>query len=272
MSVNFQTVLSFFGIVTGAIAVVLFLQAGLFSSPLTTTVFIITFGVGVLGVTIRTGQRVMEIVGIILFAVTVVAGLIYAVISFTSGVLSLALVFAALSTGFLIAAYASTLEGDILTEKRVFITLGILAVILCLLIVADVTAGEVDYELAIDDNITYIDNDEYQVGTLSVENPGYIPQNTEVQRYSACLTGYDEHELDEDDIRFAADHIPIHTSQDSSDIVFREDEESVMLRSTYVQNLEEETDIELDGASIEYAESCPSDTDELTLTIFGDDI
>lgn len=191
MRIKTETILVGISVVLGFAATLLFITTGQFKSPITDGLLTLLFGTGILFFTQRTEEETIMKGGLTIFSITAVFSVLYVVTRFDLGQLALSAVFAFFTIMFLLSAYLYTRERKILTERRSTVITVIILLLFLSVLVVDVTAADPRAEIALDDNVTAMEN-EYQtnIGELQITNPSILPQEfDDYPDHTTCLTG-----------------------------------------------------------------------------------
>lgn len=252
MKIKTETILVVLAIILGLISTSLFIASGLFKSPITDSMLIVSFGSVVLYFTRRTGEDVIIKGGQVIFSLTSVLSVFYFVTQLSLGQIALSATFAAFTVILLMSAYYYTRDQVVLTEKRVKIFVIIIVLVFAIVSVVDVVSGTPNVETSINDNQTAERQEfRHKIGTLKITNPSLLPQKYDgYPEYDTCLTG----------VEFSEDRAPQTTDtttySNKPDIIVRNASADMMV-SYPVDNLEE--------VNVETSDECPDSTDEATV-------
>lgn len=198
MKVDVETILSVFAVISGFGAVLLFLNTGLFDSPVTIGLGILLFSGIVFNLTYKSEDRSIHLVGITVFSLGFIISLTYPILAILSDTLGVALVLALISIFFLLLN-KSIREDNIDKKYLKIVTVAVLLVFIIFAFV-DVTTAQpkiTNIETLESPQATERSN-EYNIAqaTISSTLPKRISQD-ESQNYAACLPNHNITKLDE---------------------------------------------------------------------------
>lgn len=274
MDINIRTILAGIGGVTGIGAVISFLQTELFSSPVTTAIALMAVGLLILVITYRADDKAIRNIGVILCSFSIIASVLYGVISLTSGTLTITLTLTILTIGFLAAAYISQTERKILTQKKLTVISVIFLCLFAFTAIVDAVMGEPEYNLELEDTITEVESTDYRsnyiVGTLTVSNPSFLPLDTERQSYRACLTGLNLSNKIEnaDEIESVLGGMRLQTEQIPGPL-FSSTKVNILFSTGFVSHLEE-AGVSVTDIPVVEDTRCPDSTEQPQLTVIVD--
>lgn len=277
---NVKTLLAGIGGLTGIGAVVMFVQTELFTSPITTSLAVIAVGFAVLGVMRQTEDRELEFTGVILCAVSLIAGVLYSVLQLTTGSLTITIALGFFSAIFLLAAYLSQTDQEFVTKRNTKIA----AIVFILLAVGtagmDVLMGSPTYELELNDTVMKepmdertpygVEGHQYVLGTVTVTNPSFLPQEVDRPNYRACLTGVNFEGADQKerfDERLQKD-LPVYTTGLDRYITGTQTVK-LSLNSGLVPDIESQTNTKVTDYTVQMKANCPESTEDPTITVIN---
>lgn len=259
MKVETDTILVSLSVILGLISTRFFVASGLFESPVTDSLFILTAGSLVLYITHRTGQSTVTKGGQLIFSITLLSSTVYMVTTFASGELLLSAIFGLFAVLFLGSAYLYTREESVVTGRRIMIFCVALLFIFTITAGVDIVSGEPNAQVDLDDNVTKIDDSgygDYAIGTIEANNPSILPKTHDFPRNEFCITGVDE----ENRRDVPRPNIRAVNYEDSLDKVVTKESSRVIIRSPFS---------DLEGSKIVRSDECPESTDELTVHFLG---
>lgn len=275
---NLKTLLAGIGGITGIGAVILFVQTDLFTSPITTSISVITVGFVVLAALAQTADRELEIVGVILCAVSLVSGVIYSVVQLTDGSLTITIALGLFSILFLFAAYMTQTEKQLITRRNTKLVAGVLVVLAVCVAGADMFMGSPTYSFDLNETVTeeQIEDQspyrpsgsQYVLGDLTIRNQSFLPQETETPHYRGCITGVEFNENTEQGERMTRiqQDVPIYTTQIDQYITGTQTAKIVINRGI-VEDIEHLTAREITDYRVQQATTCPDSSEEPTITV-----
>lgn len=275
---NVKTLLSAIGGLMGIGAVVMFVQTNLFTSPITTSIAIIAVGFAVLAAMKQTGDRELELTGVIICSVSLIAGVLYSVLQLTTGSLTITITLGFFSVMFLLAAYLTQTDQEFVTDRNTKIAAIIFIILAIGIGGVDAFMGPPTYDIELNDTVTRepmeeqtpygLEGHQYALGTVTVTNPSFLPQEADKPNYRACLTGVNFESKDQDerfDERFQND-LSIYTT-DMNRYITGTQTATLSLPSGLVPDIESRTNTKVTDYTVQMKASCPDSTEEPTITV-----
>lgn len=198
MKIDVETILSVFAVISGFGAVLLFLNTGLFGSPITIGLGILSFSSIVFNLTYDSEDRAIHLVGITIFSLGVITSMTYPILSILSDTIGVSLVLALISIFFLILN--RIIREDNINHKYLKTITVIVFVVFVIFAFVDTTTAQptvTNIETFENPQVTERSN-QYNVAQATVSStlPKRISQD-DTQNYAVCLPNHNLSKIDE---------------------------------------------------------------------------
>ena len=199
MKIDVETILSVFAVISGFGAVLLFTNTGLFESPLTISLGILSFSTIVFNLTYDSEDRAIHLVGVTIFSLGFIISMTLPILSILSDTIGVAIILAIICVFFLVLNQLMR-ENKINGKYLKIITVLVITVFVIFAFV-DVTTGEPEYK-----DIELMDNpqvsersDEFKIAEAKISTtlPKRISEDKQ-QNYAVCAPNHNVSKFDED--------------------------------------------------------------------------